>query len=138
MFGKAAKPSPIDSLIGSGTVIEGDIAFSGGLRIDGTVRGNVRASDEKTATLVLSEQARVEGSVEARHVVINGTVAGPVTASEYVELLPKARVTGDLTYKAIEIHSGAIIMGRLQHQAGTRADKVVDIKSANAAAEPAR
>jgi cytoskeletal protein CcmA (bactofilin family) len=114
------------------------VAFVGGLRIDGTVRGSVRATDEKTATLVLSEQARVEGAVEARHIVINGTVAGPVTASEYVELMPKARVTGDVTYKAIEIHSGAIVMGRLQHQTGTRADKVVDIKSATAAAESAR
>lgn len=138
MFGKSAKPNPIDSLIGAGTVIEGDIAFAGGLRIDGTVRGSVRASDEKTATLVLSEQARVEGSVEARHVVINGTVAGPVTASEYVELLPKARVTGDVTYRAIEIHSGAIVMGRLQHQAGARGDKVVDIKSASGAVDSAR
>ena len=138
MFGKSAKPSPIDSLIGAGTTIEGDVAFVGGLRIDGTVRGSVRATDEKTATLVLSEQARVEGAVEARHIVINGTVAGPVTASEYVELMPKARVTGDVTYKAIEIHSGAIVMGRLQHQTGTRADKVVDIKSATAAAESAR
>lgn len=138
MFGKSAKPSPIDSLIGAGTTIEGDIAFSGGLRIDGTVRGNVRASDEKTATLVLSEQARVEGAVEARHIVINGTVAGPVTASEYVELMPKARVTGDVTYKAIEIHSGAIVMGRLQHQSASRGEKVVDIKSAGGALESAR
>lgn len=138
MFGKSNKPSPIDSLIGPGTVIEGNVSFKGGLRVDGCIRGSVTACDDKTGTLVVSEQATIEGAVQGRHIVINGTVAGPVAASEYVELLPKARVTGDVTYKAVEIHSGAIVMGRLQHQASFRGDKVVDIKSAGGVPEPAR
>jgi cytoskeletal protein CcmA (bactofilin family) len=131
MWKTSSKPSPIDSLIGGGSLIVGDINFSGGLRIDGHVRGSVRAIGAKPGTLVLSESAKVEGSIEVAHVVINGTVAGPVSASEYVELLPKARVTGDVTYKSVEIHVGAIIMGQLIYKdKGAGADKVVDFKAA--------
>lgn len=118
MFGrKSTKPqNRIDSLIGHGTRIEGDVSFSGGLRIDGEVIGNVRADASQASTLVLSEQARVEGVIEVSHLVVNGTVAGPVYVSEYVELQAKSRVTGDVYYKTLEMHVGAIIEGKLVHQ----------------------
>lgn len=131
MFGKTSKTSPIDSLIGSGTTIEGDITFTGGLRIDGHVKGNVRATGNKPGTLVLSELAKVEGEIDVAHVVINGTVAGPVRATEYVELLPKARVTGNVSYKSIEIHVGAIVMGQLVYENPQKSDKVVEFKPAS-------
>ncbi len=105
---KTNKPSPIDSLIGAGSVITGDIQFTGGLRVDGTVKGNIKAVGDKPSTLVLSELAKIEGEIEVAHVVVNGSVAGPIKAREYVELMPKARVTGDVTYKIIEIHVGAV------------------------------
>ena len=130
MFAKTNKPSPIDSLIGSGTTIEGDISFSGGLRIDGHVKGNVKATGTKPGTLVISEMAKVEGEIDVAHVVINGTVAGPVRGSEYVELLPKARVTGNVSYKSIEIHVGAIVMGQLVYESPQKSEKVVELKSA--------
>lgn len=130
MFAKSNKPSPIDSLIGAGSVITGDIQYSGGLRIDGVVKGNIKAIGDKPGTLVLSEQAKVEGEIDVAHIVINGTVAGPVIAKEYIELLPKARVTGDVTYKTIEIHVGAIVMGRMVHESDSRAtDKVIEFKA---------
>ena len=128
MFGKGTKPSPIDSLIGAGTTIEGDITFNGGLRVDGHVRGNVKATGNKPGTLVVSELARIEGEIDVAHVVINGTVAGPVRGSEYVELLPKARVTGNVSYKSIEIHVGAIVMGQLIYENAQKSDKVVELK----------
>ena len=131
MFGKSNKPSPIDSLIGSGTTIEGNITFSGGLRIDGHVKGNVKATGSKPGTLVLSELAKVEGEIDVAHVVVNGTVAGPVRATEYVELLPKARVTGDVAYKSIEIHVGAIVMGQLVYENPQKSDKIVEFKAAS-------
>ena len=130
MFGKSNKPSPIDSLIGAGTMIEGNITFVGGLRIDGAVKGDVKASGNKPGTLVLSELSKVEGEIDVAHVVINGTVAGPVRATEYVELLPKARVTGDVTYKSIEIHVGAIVMGQLVYENSQKSDKIVELKPA--------
>lgn len=126
---KSNKPSPIDSLIGAGSVITGNIEFTGGLRIDGTVKGNITAVGEKPGTLVLSELAKVEGEISVAHVVVNGAVAGPIRAREYLELMPKARVTGDVTYKTIEIHVGAIVMGRMVHDADARAsDKVIEFK----------
>ena len=130
MFGKTNKPSPIDSLIGAGSIIEGNIGFTGGLRIDGHVKGNVRATGSKPGTLVISELAKVEGEIDVAHVVINGTVAGPVRGAEYVELLPKARVTGNVSYKSIEIHVGAIVMGQLVYESPQKSEKVVELKSA--------
>ena len=130
MFGKSNKPSPIDSLIGAGTTIEGNVSFTGGLRIDGHVRGNVTATGNKPGTLVISELAKVEGEIDVAHVIVNGTIAGPVRATEYVELLPKARVTGNVAYKSIEIHVGAIVMGQLVFESPQKSEKVVELKPA--------
>ena len=118
MFGKKnSKPQGrIDSLIGAGTSLVGDVTFSGGLRVDGEVRGNVRSADGQPATLVLSEHARIEGEISVSHVVINGTVIGPVHSSDFLELQPRAKVTGDVEYATIEMHLGAIVQGRLVHQ----------------------
>ena len=89
MFGrKKLNPGTIDCLIGAGTAIQGDVRFRGGLRIDGEVRGNVIAEDGAPSMLVLSENARVEGQVRAAHLVINGTIIGPVQADELLELQP--------------------------------------------------
>jgi cytoskeletal protein CcmA (bactofilin family) len=135
VFGnKSNKPSPIDSLIGAGSTITGDVQFTGGLRVDGTIKGNIRAVGDKPGTLVLSELAKVEGEIDVGHVVVNGTVAGPIRSSEYLELMPKARVTGDVTYKTIEIHVGAIVMGRMVHVGEARgSDKVIEFKPATGA-----
>ena len=123
MFGSNKKTSNkpqsrIDTLIGVGTRIEGNITFVGGLRIDGQVKGNISAEAGQSGTLVLSEPARVDGEINVSHVVVNGTVLGPVYASEYAELQPKARVTGDVYYKTLEMHLGAIVEGKLVYQEG--------------------
>ena len=130
MFGnKPNKPqNRTDCLIGAGTAIEGNVTFSGGLRIDGSVRGNVLTADEKPSTLMLSEQARIEGEVRVSHAVINGTVVGPIHGLEYVELQAKANVTGDVYYKSLEVQLGAIVQGRLIHQGDGKSDKVITLK----------
>jgi cytoskeletal protein CcmA (bactofilin family) len=133
MFGNKGRSKPesrIDCLIGTGTTIEGDISFTGGLRVDGHVRGSVVAADGKSGTLVLSEQAQIEGEIRVSHVVINGTVVGPVHAAEYVELQPKANVTGDVYYKTLEIQLGAVLQGRLVYQNDSKSDKIVQFKPA--------
>jgi cytoskeletal protein CcmA (bactofilin family) len=105
----------IDSLIGAGTTVDGDVNFKGGLRIDGIVHGNVISSDGEPGTLVISEQARVDGEIRVSHIVINGTVNGPVSADDYLELQAHSRVSGDVTYKTLEMHVGAVVEGRLNH-----------------------
>lgn len=129
MFNKESKPqNRIDTLIGAGTTITGDIAFSGGLRIDGEIKGNVRASGDQSSTLVISEHARIEGEVSVAHLVINGTVAGPVVSSGFLELQAKARVTGDIQYNSIEMHLGAVVEGRMVHTG--QPGKTVELKLA--------
>jgi cytoskeletal protein CcmA (bactofilin family) len=128
---KHSKPqTQIDSLIGAGTTIEGNLHFSGGLRIDGKVNGNVIAAQGKPSTLVLSEHARVVGEVNVTHLVINGSIDGPVYASDYMELQGKAKVNGDVHYNTMEIQLGAIVEGRLVHNNAAVQDKVVNLKTA--------
>lgn len=114
MLGRKTK-STIDSLIGISTTIEGNVHFKGGLRIDGQVKGNVVADPEQPSMLVISENARVEGEVRVAHLVVNGEIVGPVHSSELLELEPKARITGDVHYKALEMHGGALVAGKLTH-----------------------
>jgi cytoskeletal protein CcmA (bactofilin family) len=129
MFGSASKPNNrIDSLIGAGTVIEGNVSFSGGLRVDGEVRGNVSALGEQPGTLVLSEHARIDGEVNVPHLVINGTINGPVRSGDTLELQPHAKVTGDVEYNTIEIQLGAVVQGRLIHLGNPA--KAVELKLA--------
>jgi cytoskeletal protein CcmA (bactofilin family) len=118
MFGKkAGKPqNQIDSLIGANTHIEGNIIFSGGLRVDGHVRGNVIATNDRPSTLVLSDQAAIEGRIQVSHAIINGAVIGAIEASEYVELQPKAKISGNIQYKSLEVHVGASVDGMLLQQ----------------------
>jgi len=128
MFGVKKSNAPqksIDSLIGVGTRVEGNVFFTGGLRVDGEVRGNISSEN---GTLVISEKASVEGAITVGHVVINGVVIGPVFAGESLELLPGARVTGDVEYYQIEMQQGAVIQGRLVHQTSA---KTVELKLAS-------
>lgn len=130
MFEKKKPPQKrIDSLIGAGTTVHGDVTFTGGLRIDGVVHGKVETVDGQSATLVVSEKARVDGEVRVSHVVVNGTVCGPVTANDYLELQGKARVNGDVAYRTLEMHVGAIVQGKLVH-AEPESASVVELKRA--------
>jgi cytoskeletal protein CcmA (bactofilin family) len=114
MFGHKAK-NTIDSLIGVSTRIEGNLYFKGGLRVDGHVKGSIIAESDDASMLVISEQAKVEGEIRVAHLVVNGEIVGPVYSSELLELQPKARITGDVYYKALEMHGGALVSGKLTH-----------------------
>jgi cytoskeletal protein CcmA (bactofilin family) len=116
MFGKKAIPQEIGSLIGASTTVTGDVSFSGGLRVDGIVRGAVRSMEgEKGGVLVVSEHGSIEGEVRASHIVVAGRISGPVYAAELIELQPKARVQGDVQYRALEMHHGAVVEGLMVH-----------------------
>ncbi|MBS1198412.1 MAG: hypothetical protein H6R18_2197 [Proteobacteria bacterium] len=135
MFGKRGEGKPqfkTDSLIAMGTRIEGNVRFSGGLRIEGEVKGNVEAvGGDTSSVLFLSEKATIEGEVTVAHFIADGTVAGRVTVSETLELQPNARILGDVEYSLIEMHQGAVIEGRLVHrEKGDKGDKAVELKLA--------
>lgn len=137
MLGKktADKPcSTIDTLIGIKTELKGDIVFSGGLRIDGKVKGNIVAKGDASSTLVLSEHAMVTGNVTVPHMIINGVIKGHVRSSERIELQSKADIAGDLTYKTLEMALGASVNGNLIREDVDKAAQVTKLKSVAAAA----
>jgi cytoskeletal protein CcmA (bactofilin family) len=131
VFNKTNKPqNRIDSLIGATTRIEGNVIFSGGLRVDGMVRGNVAALPDQPGTLMVSADARIDGEVQAAHIVVSGSINGPVHATETLELQAGSKVKGDVYYKTIEMHQGAVVEGRLVHQPAEAA-KGVELKLAS-------
>jgi cytoskeletal protein CcmA (bactofilin family) len=104
----------VDTLVGQYTAVEGNVRFSGGLHVEGTIRGDVYADDaERPSILILNDTGRIEGEVNVPRVVINGTVEGDVHASDRVELAAKARITGSVYYHLIEMAMGAEVNGSL-------------------------
>ena len=110
----------IDSLIGQNTEIRGDVVFSGGLHVDGKIKGNVIAKEGVESVLTLSNKGRIEGEVKVPNVVVNGTVVGDVHALSHIELAAEARVHGNVYYSLIEMAMGAEVNGNLVHRAGEK------------------
>lgn len=116
---KVSQPvETIDTLVGTGSVLQGDLEFTGGLRVDGHIRGHVSAQDSNNGTLVLSESGVIEGDINVPHVVVNGTVKGNISSKGHVELQANAKVEGDIHYKAVEMELGAVLNGSLVSDSG--------------------
>jgi cytoskeletal protein CcmA (bactofilin family) len=100
----------VDTVIGPGSLIKGDIHSRGTLRIDGNVEGNIRAD----ATVIIGEKGVVKANVTAAHVVIGGTVHGNIHGREKVEVLSTGRMFGDVTTAASKfvVAEGVIFEGR--------------------------
>jgi len=141
MFGKKSNFSSarIDTLIGQGTEITGDLIFAGGLHVDGRINGNVAAEEGSSSILILSEFGHIEGDVRVPNIVINGKIVGDVHGSTRVELAPKSRIKGSVYYNLIEMAIGAEVNGALVHQPNDgKPQKVLENKSTswNESSEP--
>ena len=106
----------VDTLIGRQTQLNGDVHFTGGLHVDGKILGKIIADDDKSTVLSVSETGHIEGDVRVSHVVLNGTIIGDVYATQRITLSSKARVSGNVYYKLIEMTSGATVNGQLVYQ----------------------
>jgi cytoskeletal protein CcmA (bactofilin family) len=113
---KQRRHTVVDTLVGANTRISGDLHFSGGCHVDGTVNGSVTADPDSKSALSISEGGNVDGGVTVPYVVLNGIVRGDVCANQRVELGPTARVIGNVYYNLIEMAIGAEINGKLVHQ----------------------
>jgi len=135
MFGKKKiKSSKIDTLIGQGIEVNGDIKFQGGLHLDGKIFGNVSAKDSQDGmgtVLVISDKGHIEGDVHVAYAIINGTVTGNVYATEKLELSSKACISGNVEYNLLEMASGASINGSMKHE--TNEKKRLEHKAENQA-----
>lgn len=110
---KTKSTTRIDTLIGRHTHIKGDVSFSGGLRIDGSISGNINATTDEASLLTLSDHGSIKGEVRVPNLVINGEINGNVYVSQHVELAPKARIHGNLYYRMLEMAMGAEVNGHL-------------------------
>jgi len=113
--GKKNRSEKVNTLIGQQTELHGDIVFSGGLHVDGKIKGSVLADRESSTMLIISDKGSVEGEIRAPFIVVNGLVIGDIYASESIELAQNARITGDVYYNRIEVVMGAEVNGNLVH-----------------------
>ncbi|PCH82965.1 MAG: cell shape determination protein CcmA [Piscirickettsiaceae bacterium] len=113
---KEINTTNVSTIIGDGTVIQGDVMFTGGLHIDGKVIGNVSAAPDSQTTLTLSKMGAIHGNVDVPVVVIDGEVQGDVSGSERVQLLENSNITGNVAYNLIEMSVGAEVNGQLIKQ----------------------
>jgi cytoskeletal protein CcmA (bactofilin family) len=113
MFNRDTKQARIDTLIGKASRVHGDLEFAGGLHLDGSIAGNVRADPSEDSSLSISETGSIDGNVEAGSVMLSGTVRGDIHARGRVVLGATARVQGNVYYGVIEMTLGAQIMGKL-------------------------
>ena len=109
------RSSKIETLIGQSIEVDGDLNFSGGLHLDGKVKGNVTSESGSNSVLVVSEQGQISGDVSVPYAVINGTIKGNVYASEKLELSNKAVINGNVHYNVLEMASGASVNGNMLH-----------------------
>ncbi len=136
MFGMKKRGGAINTLVGEGTRIKGDLRFEGGCHIDGIVDGNVIADRDPDAFLSLSEQGLVDGSVRVPRVSLNGKVQGDVHATELLQLGATAKINGNLHYEMLEMAAGAEINGKLIHESAAAPGPSVPRPSAAKALEP--
>lgn len=97
----------INTIIGLGSLISGDIRINGFIRIDGDVNGNI----ETTSNVLIGDKARIKGNINATSVVIGGTVLGDITAPKGIKLLSSSIVIGNLITKKVQIDDDVIFNG---------------------------
>lgn len=139
MFGRkrtrSIEMTKLSSLVADNLEIVGDVNFSGGLRVDGRIQGNVRNSDGERNLLVLSEKGSITGRVRAYDAVINGVIHGDLEVEHFLELQANARVTGNILYRQVQMECGAVVDGKLEKIGdGSAADNVIDLPAAASAA----
>ena len=105
----------VSTVLGKDTEVLGDLSFSGGLHLDGRIKGNLSSVGDTPALLTISETGRVEGEVRVANLVLNGTVIGDIYVAQRLELAARARVTGTVYYALLEMAMGAEVNGQLVH-----------------------
>ena len=113
--GKNLKPqSHIHTLLSGDVRIEGNMTFTGGLRIEGDIVGDVSAIGDANNTIVITKSGKITGEIRSQHVILNGQVHGSVHCARSVAILEHGRIVGDIVdCETIEVHEGGIIDGAL-------------------------
>ena len=111
---KKRKFVAITTLIDKDIVISGDTTYTGGIRIDGKIKGNLKVHGDEGSLLIMGYGSTITGDVEVEKAIINGEINGNVKCHDYLELNTNAIVNGSIEYDIIEIHEGSKINGNLK------------------------
>lgn len=103
--------------------LQGTLEFQGTFRVQGEVKGTIIS----THTLMLGDDARVEGQIEGNHVVISGRFDGVIFAKGRVEIQAKGTVTGEIHTPCLVIEAGGIFDGQCHMLAASEAAKPLTI-----------
>ena len=134
--GMSIEVTKLSSLVSHTMAVEGNIHFSGGLRVDGHVKGNVISKDDGRGLLVLSDKGSICGGVKVYDAVINGRIEGDVEVEHFLELQANARVSGNISYSQLQMDCGSTVDGKLERidadpaPAADQGSKVVAITGA--------
>ena len=114
MMKKKRKFVAITTLIDKDIVISGDTSYTGGIRIDGKMIGNLKVHGEEDSLLIMGHGSKITGDVDVEKAIINGEINGNIKCHDYLELNTNAIVNGSIEYDIIEIHEGSKINGNLK------------------------
>jgi cytoskeletal protein CcmA (bactofilin family) len=114
MIKKKRKFVAITTLIDKDIVISGDTTYTGGIRVDGIIKGNLKVHGDEGSLLVMGHGSKITGDVEVEKAIINGEINGNVKCHDYLELNTNAIVNGSIEYDIIEVHEGSKINGNLK------------------------
>lgn len=109
-----AKETQFDSVIGPNVTVAGDITFTGELRIDGTVQGEINVYRSTQGTMMIGRTGRVEGKVTVTNAVVSGRLDGSLHATEVVGVSSAGEVRGDIEYGRLVVREQGRISGRLK------------------------
>ncbi len=105
MFGKGSRN--LETIVGNGTRVAGQVTVKGTIRIDGFVEGDVQAD-----WVVVGESGKILGNTRARGMVVGGSVEGNIEAAETVELMGKSSTAGEIRSPKLTVSEGAVFDGR--------------------------
>ena len=105
----ATPPEAVISIVGAGMTLDGDCETDGSLRIEGSIRGNVRAGK----SVVVGRDGLVEGSIYTQDAVISGQVLGSVTAESRLELQETSHIAGEIYTNRLQVEDGATLQGQV-------------------------
>jgi cytoskeletal protein CcmA (bactofilin family) len=115
------------SLISSNVSLIGDMEFEEGLKVSGTVKGNVCHKPGTHSLLALSTDGRIEGNVSSYDALIDGTVVGDMVVEHLLELHSNARVRGNIRYRQLSMENGAVVDGTLNRMGDEETAQVVEL-----------
>jgi len=113
-----ARDDQMNSIIGEGSVFEGQFYIAGSLKIDGKFEGEIKTDD----MLLIGEKGRVKTNIDAKNVLVSGTLIGDIEATSEVRLSETGKMVGDIQAPSIHVAKGVLLKGSVSITGGQKKD----------------